>query len=108
MPAGHLRIDIDVRGSDRRLGNGAEITQEKAVRALAACYILHKRPGQFRTTPLRADTVAVTRDPPRHHGIPDLAMTQQLLLGAGKDDRVRSCCVHLEDNPSEAPMLRGR
>ena len=27
-------------------------------------------------------------------------MTQQLLLGAGpgEDDRVRSCCVHLEDN----------
>ena len=56
----------------------------------------------------RWDTVAVTRDPPRHHGIPNLAMTQQLLLGAGKDDRVRSCCVHLEDNPSEAPMLCGR
>ena len=37
-----------------------------------------------------------------------LARSQQLLLGAGEDDRVRSCCVHLEDNPSEAHMLCGR
>ena len=56
----------------------------------------------------RWDTVAINGRPPRHRGIPNLAMTQQLLLGAGEDDRVRSCCVHLEDNPSEAPMLCGR
>ena len=56
----------------------------------------------------RWDTVTVNGRPPRHRGIPNLAMTQQLLLGAGEDDRVRSCCVHLVDYPSEAPMLCGR
>ena len=35
-------------------------------------------------------------------------MTQKLLLGAEEDDRVRMRRVHLEDNPSEAPMLGGR
>ena len=56
----------------------------------------------------RWDTVTINGRPPRYRGIPNLAMIQQLLLGAGEDDRVRSCCVHLEDNPSEAPMLCGR
>eukprot|EP00618_Florenciella_parvula_P038872 CAMPEP_0119529332 /NCGR_PEP_ID=MMETSP1344-20130328/43358_1 /TAXON_ID=236787 /ORGANISM="Florenciella parvula, Strain CCMP2471" /LENGTH=127 /DNA_ID=CAMNT_0007568935 /DNA_START=425 /DNA_END=806 /DNA_ORIENTATION=+ len=34
-------------------------------------------------------------------------MTRQLMSGAGEDGRVRTCRVHLEDDPSEAPMLGG-
>ena len=41
--------------------------------------------------------------PPRHRGMPNLVMTQQLLLGAGKDAECQRR-VH----PVRAPMLRGR
>ena len=53
------------------------------------------------------DTAAINRKftAPQRHTEP---CRQTQLLGAGEDDRVRSCCVHLEDNPSEAPMLCGR